>query len=270
MYHVGIPHPLLQPYINVYWSLDLMASEATPYNIRVVVEGVADLIFDFGALHDSTDLRDGRLKGRRNHSYLDAQRDYPMGIYLPGHLDLVAVHFRSGGLAAFLPMPIDEVTNQALDIAWLWGDAIQTLEGQLYEAKATPATQWTLLDAFFLKQLALPSSWQAARYVAARLEATGGQVAIGSIAREMGYSVRTLDRYFQAIYGYGPKWYGRLLRFHRALHWLEQSATHSLADIAVACGFYDQSHLTRDFSDLAAISPVAYRKEANETILATL
>jgi AraC-like DNA-binding protein len=269
MYHVGIPHPLLQPYINVYWSLDLFASEETPYNIRVVVEGVADLIFDFGAIHDSTDLRDGRLMGRRNHSYLDAQRDYPMGIRLPGHLDLVAVHFRSGGLAAFLPMPMYEVTNQAIDIQWVWGEAIQTLEGQLYDAKATPATQWALLDAFFLKQLALPAPWQAARYAAKRLEAAGGQSAIGPIAQEMGYSIRTLDRYFRAVYGYGPKWYGRLLRFHRALHWLEQFPTHPLVDIAVACGFYDQSHLTREFSDLAALSPVAYRKEANETVIAT-
>lgn len=270
MYHVGIPHPLLQPYIKVYWSLDIWATAAQPYSIRVVVEGVADMIFDFGAIHDSTDLRDGTLMGRRNHSYIDAQRDYPMGIHLPGHLDLVAVQFRAGGMAAFAPLPMYEATNQALDIGWLWGEAVHTLEGKLYEAKSNPMNQWKLLDAFFLKQLNIPSQWQTARFVAQRLEEQRGVAAISSIAREMGFSVRTIDRYFRAIYGYGPKWYGRLLRFHRALQWLERSPTHALADIAVACGFYDQPHLTREFSDLAAISPYAYRKEANETVLADL
>jgi len=159
-----------------------------------------------------------------------------------------------------------ELSNQAVDIELLWGAEIQVLEAQLYDAKATPTVQWTLLDAFFLKHLRIPSIWQATRYVAERLQAEGGQLAIGTIGYEMGYSTRTLDRYFRDVYGYSPKWYGRLVRFQRATALLQQRTTHPLADIALACGFYDQSHLTREFSDLAGISPFAYRKEVSETV----
>jgi AraC-like DNA-binding protein len=33
-----------------------------------------------------------------------------------------------------------------------------------------------------------------------------------------------------------------------------------LADVAIACGYYDQPHMTRDFSRLAETSPAAWQQ----------
>jgi AraC-like DNA-binding protein len=37
-----------------------------------------------------------------------------------------------------------------------------------------------------------------------------------------------------------------------------------LSDVALACGFYDQSHLTRVFTRLAGTSPGAWRRVLDE------
>jgi transcriptional regulator GlxA family with amidase domain len=48
----------------------------------------------------------------------------------------------------------------------------------------------------------------------------------------------------------------RMLRFRRASD-LIGSGT-SIAQIAAACGYYDQAHLDRDFRDFAGSTPTAY------------
>jgi AraC-like DNA-binding protein len=37
-----------------------------------------------------------------------------------------------------------------------------------------------------------------------------------------------------------------------------------LADVALGCGFYDQAHMTRDFRQLAAMSPGAWQTHAGD------
>jgi AraC-like DNA-binding protein len=43
---------------------------------------------------------------------------------------------------------------------------------------------------------------------------------------------------------------------------METSRGRSLADVATESGYYDQSHLTRDFAALAGMTPGAYAAEA--------
>lgn len=51
----------------------------------------------------------------------------------------------------------------------------------------------------------------------------------------------------------------RMMRFARASRLVEDSRE-SLADIAYMCGYADQSHMTREFLELAGRSPDAHRK----------
>ena len=67
-----------------------------------------------------------------------------------------------------------------------------------------------------------------------------------------------LERRFLADVGVTPKASARTLRLQAALRRIAEGQ--SLADVAVACGYYDQPHMTRDFRRLAETSPAAWQQ----------
>jgi AraC-like DNA-binding protein len=86
--------------------------------------------------------------------------------------------------------------------------------------------------------------------------ATGGRARIGEIRRDIGWSERHFAVQFREQFGLTPKAFARILRFHRAARALNHP-TATLADVALACGYYDQAHFTRDFRTFAGLAPLA-------------
>jgi AraC-like DNA-binding protein len=84
-------------------------------------------------------------------------------------------------------------------------------------------------------------------------------VAVGDLATDLGWSRKRLIGRFREHVGVAPKLYGRLLRFQAAVETL-RSATDDLAfaELALACGYYDQSHLYRDFRAFAGATPTEF------------
>lgn len=60
----------------------------------------------------------------------------------------------------------------------------------------------------------------------------------------------------------GPKAVIRVVRFEYACELLLARQSRSLAEVAADAGYYDQSHLTREWSDLAGCTPTAWLAEA--------
>jgi AraC-like DNA-binding protein len=81
---------------------------------------------------------------------------------------------------------------------------------------------------------------------------------IGKLARECGMSARRLHELFLREVGLPPKRLSRILRFRRALEQLSRAPRPDLREIALDCGYYDQSHLYRDFRELAGMTPRDY------------
>lgn len=79
-------------------------------------------------------------------------------------------------------------------------------------------------------------------------------------AQALDMTPKRLIAEFRAHVGLTPKRVARLARFTQALRALEQGVS-SLAGLAVDCGFTDQAHFTRDFGELAGVSPLRYRAE---------
>ncbi|MEV0359070.1 helix-turn-helix domain-containing protein [Nocardia sp. NPDC050697] len=83
-----------------------------------------------------------------------------------------------------------------------------------------------------------------------------GPASIQALADDIGWSRQHLTRKFTAEFGLGPKLAGRIARFERARRMVERVPSHiSLAQVALACGYYDQAHLNRDFAELAGCAP---------------
>ena len=80
-------------------------------------------------------------------------------------------------------------------------------------------------------------------------------------AKKLGYNQRQLLRIFHKQYGVSPKVLLNILRLHLCLTLLKQSEL-GLSDIAVQCGFYDQSHFIKEIKRYTGISPLKLLSDA--------
>lgn len=84
-------------------------------------------------------------------------------------------------------------------------------------------------------------------------------ITISELARMAGLSLRQLQRKFKASFGVGPQQFlikTRLLAACRALRQTDES----LADVAFACGFADQSAFARHFRRHFTLTPSQFRR----------
>ena len=103
------------------------------------------------------------------------------------------------------------------------------------------------------------ATWQAKRaldYIEANL---GSKMAIEEIADVVALSKGHFSRAFKHRLGYSPMAYVAVRRVERA-KLMMTSTKEGLTDIALACGFADQSHLNRYFRRVVGMSPGLWRR----------
>jgi AraC-like DNA-binding protein len=87
-----------------------------------------------------------------------------------------------------------------------------------------------------------------------------GKLPLAQIARECGLSASHFTRAFRQSVGMAPHQWLLRLRVERAKELLLKSHD-SLADVAVGCGFADQSHFTRVFTKFVGSSPGWWQRQ---------
>ncbi len=95
-------------------------------------------------------------------------------------------------------------------------------------------------------------------------ERFGQPIEVSELANLVDLSVSQLQREFGRLFGITPVQYIREVRVGVACHLLETSSQ-TLTNIAVHCGFYDQSHFTRTFKRAVGVAPSQYRESVRES-----
>jgi AraC-like DNA-binding protein len=94
----------------------------------------------------------------------------------------------------------------------------------------------------------------------AAIGAAGGAIDLAQLATRASLSTRQMQRRFLADVGMGPKLLARVVRFQRVFERCQAGG--DWAGIALSCGYFDQSHLLRDFRQFAGEPPVAFFQAA--------
>ncbi|MEM6691527.1 MAG: AraC family transcriptional regulator [Planctomycetota bacterium] len=86
---------------------------------------------------------------------------------------------------------------------------------------------------------------------------------VSHIARRVDLSVSQFNRRFRARYSVSPSKYIQQLRINEAGRILSDTDA-SIAEVASASGFYDQSHLTRAFRQWMKVTPTEFRRRSRD------
>ncbi len=167
------------------------------------------------------------------------------------------VTFTPLGASRLLGVPLDELGTSVVELTDLLGPPGALLIEQLADLPDWPR-RFALLDTvlpLWLAEGKEPSPLAA--YAWQQLVATQGRASVTSLVEDLGCSRRHLLTQFRTHVGLAPKAYARVLRCRNAIRLL-QAGDWSIARIAQECGYFDQSHLNRDFRLITGVAPARF------------
>ena len=254
------PTALLSDLVDNLWHYEGYQSEHA--NERILPTGTLELVIN---------LRENELRIYdtdqpnccNRYSGAVVSGAYGKGFITDGEEEafIMGVHFKPGGAFPFLGVPTDELADTHVDLETLWGCSARRLREQLCEAS-------TVADRFqILEQALIDHVFQTMEHhyaVSTALESFGSRIdiTVRDIAKGLGLSERRFIQVFKSEVGATPKLFSRVQRFQRAraiIHGREDSV--DWAGIATECGYFDQSHLIRDFQQFCGTSPAAYFRQ---------
>lgn len=193
----------------------------------------------------------------RMTSCLAGLHDGPVTIDHDGTQRGLQVELDPLSLSRLLGVPAAALAGRAVGLEDVLGAAgARTLLDRLHAEPGWPVRR-RLLQESLLQSMDRHERRPAARPEVAhawrRLLASGGTARVSDVAAEVGWSRRHLVDRFAAEIGLPPKTVARIRRFERSVALVARG--HALAEVAAACGFADQAHMTREWRLLAGTTP---------------
>ena len=259
------PGPPLDEYVDRFWFF----SDTPPHpRERILPSGTAQLVINLTddeiRIYDAPDAaRPRRYAGAAvSGPYSNCFLIDPLV-----HASIIGVYFRPGRAAPVLGGPARDLADAHVDLEAVWGRTAAELRERLCAA-ATPAERFAVLEDVLLRRLRRAPPLHGAVPVALEaFEWADAAVKVRDLARQVGLSQRRFIQLFAAEVGLTPKLYGRVRRFQRAREMVRRDAKPDWAGVAAACGYFDQSHLIRDFGEFSGLSPRAYLKLRSDHVL---
>jgi AraC-like DNA-binding protein len=218
------PPAALHDLVECAWVVD-----GPPEPVRVLPDGCMDLM---------------RIDGR----IMVAGPDTTASVSPRDGEPFVGLRFHPGVLPRLLGVPASELRNDRVALRDLRKTAPHRSLVELAVALASNEP----------RPETAPWSLSLLGHVTSRL-ASGSAVA--GVAREIGWSNRTIQRQCTSVYGYGPATLRRILRFRRAIRLVGEGLPPT--EVATRAGYADQPHLHREVRDLAGVPLASLRQESS-------
>lgn len=244
------PTALLAPYVKNYWLLKTACD--SPTLARTVPCGMMNLIFHRGNCLLS--VRENEFQPR---AFLSGHEKSFDDLEYSGQINMISVVFRPIGVRAFFNLPINKLNNLRVAASDLEDKELLMLERSLTNTENEQLCI-LLIEQFLLKRLTRLAEYNLKRMDASIRLINSGKTDIALLADTACLSSKQFQRIFSEYVGSNPKEFSRVIRFQKALHTLETKPQISLTTLAYECGYFDQSHMIKEFKLLSGYTPGEY------------
>jgi AraC-like DNA-binding protein len=179
---------------------------------------------------------------------------------IPAHTTIVGVRFQPG-TAPPLPAVLDDLVDQRLGLAELWGSTADRLQEAMARAE-TPERALAALQVHLRQEFRSAGRVDPLMGEAVQALMPWHPVNIDALATHLALSPSQLRRRCLHAVGVSPKVLQRTLRFQGFLALAQAGATASgrrgadgVAGLAVDVGYADQAHLSRECLRLTGLTP---------------
>jgi AraC-like DNA-binding protein len=252
LYLEKTPSAVLAPWVRSLWYCQ--APGVAHGRERVLPNGCIQIVLNLCG--DSlTDCEDGgAASGRLARAIVVGARARYEVIDTSDMAELAGIVVRPGGFARLFRERADLFFEQLISLESVWREP-GLIEG-LCEAES-PAEKVRCLERWLICLLrdgtCRSELVDHAMYLFRRKH-----LSVGECARSVGVSERRLSQVFREEVGIAPKMWCRVHRFQAATRALHAGVDVPWSELALRCGYYDQSHFANDFRAFSGIDPTTY------------
>ena len=244
-YHEYIPDIRLILWVKNYWIADgFVNSDILP---KVFPDGCTDIIYIFD-----------KAKGSSYTGLFGTMTRFIEVEFSESTL-MFGIRFKPAGITAFTRVPVDDFTDWSVDLS-----LVDTLfDPSYYETLPEKQSVQEIIshtDRYLLDRL--PLLYHTEKQIIRAVDLiclANGQVTLADVASEVCFCQRHFERKFKSTIGISPKMFTRIRRFNHAMRCLKNYPSKDLLTIAVECGYYDHTHLIKDFKVFAGETPTGFR-----------
>ncbi|MAD77669.1 MAG: hypothetical protein CML20_23370 [Rheinheimera sp.] len=245
--HLGFrlfaPHPALTGFVECLWTIGGPGTAPVSSAEKLYPDGGCSLTID--------------IHQYQTTAWFECNRHPQIQQFSTGSLQISA-RFTPGALFTLFGLSPTELPERRTDALALLNGPVKSSFQQLLQRLAANSRLLAVTDfEQWLIQQAANSAMPARLQQALKLLRTTEQT-VSAVASALLISRRTLERQMTLQTGFNPAYYQQCQQIKRARHLLCRPEF-KLADVALACGFYDQAHFTHVFRGFVTETPALYR-----------
>jgi AraC-like DNA-binding protein len=240
------PAPALVPFIAHYWLIHWDLPDGVSRTVETLPHPNVHLVFTSG--DPISILVHGVHTGKFTR-------------VLRGCAHVFGVKFRAGGGRPFFGCPLAALRGKTVDARQIFGREIERL-GCALTGDQPEEEKIDRANRFFLERL--PARDADADLAASVVDLIFRRAEVQNVAElvsRTSVNERSLQRLFRECVGVSPKWVIRRYRLHELVERLNSGARLDWAVLAAELGYFDQSHLIRDFRRLTGYTPEKYARD---------
>jgi AraC-like DNA-binding protein len=169
------------------------------------------------------------------------------------------VVFYPGALYRLTGIAATQLTNQYTNADLFFSNSIHLVNEQLYHA-TTYNAMLQIINSFIRQLIKRPSKPALPVDTATRLLLANEKSSIAQLALQACLSSKQLERKFKERTGINPKLYERIIRFDKAFRLKNSKPQYDWLRIAMACGYHDYQHLSKEYNDFTGHTPNAFHE----------
>jgi AraC-like DNA-binding protein len=252
LYLEKTPSAVLSPWVRMLWYCK--APQVAHGRERVLPNGCIQIILNLSgeSLTDCGD--DGTTNAKLDRAIVVGARARYEVVDTSDMAELAGIVIRPGGFARLFRERADLFFEQSISLDNIWRET-RLVDG-LCEA-SSPAEKLCRLERLLIGLLppdALRSEMVDYAFYLFRRK----HFSVAECARSVGVSARRLSQVFREEVGLAPKMWCRIHRFQAATRALHAGEDVAWSELALRCGYYDQSHFANDFRAFSGIDPTTY------------
>jgi AraC-like DNA-binding protein len=253
-----LPSQELLPYIKHYLFLE---SEGNIIKkLRLFSDGNMGMVFCLSDSFISTDK-----SNNLPHSFIYGQISEFRDLYLTNDTSFIVVVFQPDGVYKLLGLSANELRDKIISIDDIFGNQGLLLRDKIMSLHKLE-DRLSALNRFFRESVTKHTlSNQLLIQASLNFITTHkGTVTIQQLVKHIGYTERHIERAFRESIGISPKKFGNIIKLHSFLKLLkDKSAKNNLTAICYDAGYFDQSHLIKEFKKYTGITPGEYLNDTN-------